>query len=223
MQDVNESERVMRLALRLARLAGRRGEVPVGAVVVRDGKVLGAGCNQRETKNDPVAHAEIQAIRRAARRIGSWRLDGCTLYVTMEPCAMCAGACVNARIAKIVYGCADPKAGYVSSLGAIASDARLNHRCEIVGDVLAGESAEELRGFFRARRAWARPEGSAHPESHGEPGRVDGEADEPGRRVEPLEGLRSAHRFAEHEERREQSDRIADGAAQVPPLEDEPE
>jgi tRNA(adenine34) deaminase len=152
MLSMVEHEAAMGLALRLARLAGRRGEVPVGAVVLRGNKILGVGCNQRETKQDPVAHAEIQAIRRAARRIGSWRLDGCILYVTLEPCAMCAGACVNARVSTIVYGCADPKAGYVSTLGSIASDARLNHRCEVVGGVLAGEAAEELRGFFRARR-----------------------------------------------------------------------
>jgi len=151
-----EDERAMRRAMRLAGLAGRWGEVPVGAVVVRGEKVLGVGCNQRETKHDPVAHAEIQAIRRAARRIGSWRLDGCALYVTLEPCAMCAGACVNARIARIVFGCADPKAGYVSSLGSIASDPRLNHRCEVVGGVIAQEAAEALRGFFRDRRG-ARP------------------------------------------------------------------
>ena len=142
----------MRQAIRLARMAARGGEVPVGALVLRDGRILGAGCNQRETKHDPVAHAEIQAIRRASRRIGAWRLDGCVLYATMEPCAMCAGACVNARIARIVYGCADPKAGYVSSLGAIASDPRLNHRCQITGGVLAEEARELLRSFFRERR-----------------------------------------------------------------------
>jgi tRNA(adenine34) deaminase len=149
---VNEHDNAMRHALRLARFAGRRGEVPVGAIVVRDGKIMGVGCNQRETKLDPVAHAEIQAIRGAARRVGSWRLEGCVLYVTMEPCAMCAGACVNARVAKIVYGCSDPKAGYVASLGSIATDPRLNHRCDVVGGVLAAECGEELRRFFQARR-----------------------------------------------------------------------
>jgi len=152
MQSVPEDEKAMRRALRLARFGGRRGEVPVGAVILREGKIVGLGCNQRETKHDPVAHAEIQAIRRAARRMGSWRLEGCILYVTMEPCAMCAGACVNARIAKIIYGCADPKAGYVSSLGSIATDPRLNHRCEVVGGVLSEECSEVLRGFFRERR-----------------------------------------------------------------------
>jgi tRNA(adenine34) deaminase len=152
MLSLAEHEKAMRRALRLARLAGLAGEVPVGAVVLREDKIVGLGCNQRETKHDPVAHAEIQAIRRAARRIGSWRLDRCVLYVTMEPCAMCAGACVSARIEKIVYGCADPKAGYVDSLGSIATDARLNHRCEVVGGVLAGEASELLKAFFRERR-----------------------------------------------------------------------
>jgi tRNA(adenine34) deaminase len=142
----------MKEALRLARRAGSRGEVPVGAVVVRGGRVLGRGVNRRELRADPTHHAEIEALRRAAARSGSWRLDGGTLYVTLEPCAMCSGACVNARIARIVYGCADPKAGYVASLGAIATDARLNHRCELTGGILAAESSELLRDFFRQRR-----------------------------------------------------------------------
>ena len=165
-----EHESAMRRALRLAKLAARRGEVPVGAVVVFGSRLLAVGCNQRETKHDPVAHAEIQAIRRAARKLGSWRLDGCTLYVTLEPCAMCAGACVNARIARIVYGCADPKAGYVSSLGNLASDARLNHRCEVVGGVLAAESGAALRDFFRRRRRSGGSENASDPQSGREPG-----------------------------------------------------
>jgi len=142
----------MEEALRLARRAGSRGEVPVGAVVVRAGRLLGRGGNRRESRADPTHHAEIEALRRAAARSGSWRLDGATLYVTLEPCAMCAGACVNARIARIVYGCADPKAGYVATLGTIATDARLNHRCELEGGILAAESRELLRCFFRERR-----------------------------------------------------------------------
>ncbi len=142
----------MNEALRLARRAGSLGEVPVGAIVVRAGRILGRGGNRRESRADPTHHAEIEALRRAAARSGSWRLDGATLFVTLEPCAMCAGACVNARIARIVYGCADPKAGYVATLGAIATDARLNHRCELSGGVLAAESAELLRDFFRRRR-----------------------------------------------------------------------
>ena len=148
----DDDARWMREALRLAERAAVRGEVPVGAVVVRDGRALGRGANRRESQADPTHHAEIEAIRKAAARAGTWRLDGGTLYVTLEPCAMCAGACVNARIARIVYGCADPKAGYVESLGAIASDARLNHRCALTGGVLGEESAEILRRFFRERR-----------------------------------------------------------------------
>jgi len=148
--------RWMNEALRLARRAEVRGEVPVGAVVVRAGRVLGRGSNRRETRADPTHHAEIEALRRAAARSGSWRLDGGTLYVTLEPCAMCAGACVNARIARIVYGCADPKAGYVATLGSIATDARLNHRCELTGGILAAESADLLRRFFRERRGKAK-------------------------------------------------------------------
>ncbi len=142
----------MREALRLAGRAGSRGEVPVGAIVVREGRVLGRGLNRRELTDDPTHHAEIEAIRKAARRAGDWRLDGSVLYVTLEPCAMCAGACVNARIGAIVYGCPDPKAGYVETLGSIASDSRLNHRCEIEGGVLATESEDLLRRFFRERR-----------------------------------------------------------------------
>ena len=142
----------MHEAMRLAGRAASRGEVPVGAVVVRGGRALGRGANRRESAADPTHHAEIEAIRRAAARAGTWRLEGSSLYVTLEPCAMCAGACVNARIERIVWGCADPKAGYVASLGAIASDPRLNHRCALTGGVLAEESAELLRRFFRERR-----------------------------------------------------------------------
>jgi tRNA(adenine34) deaminase len=139
-------------AVRLAQRAFDRGEVPVGAVVVRDGRVLGRGYNRRESTGDPTHHAEIEAIRRASRRVGGWRLDRAVLYVTLEPCAMCAGACVNARIGRIVYGCADPKAGYVETLGNVAADSRLNHRCAIQGGVLNMEASELLRRFFRTRR-----------------------------------------------------------------------
>lgn len=142
----------MRKALALAGRAGARGEVPVGAIVAQGSTILGRGHNRRETLGDPTHHAEIAAIRQAAKKLGTWRLTRCVLYVTLEPCAMCAGACVNARLEKIVYGCADPKGGYVQTLGAIASDPRLNHRCEIAGGVLAPECAGVLKDFFRKRR-----------------------------------------------------------------------
>ena len=139
-------------ALAFARIAFSEREVPIGAVVVREGKMIGRGRNRREFLADPTHHAEIEAIREAARSAGTWRLEGATLYATVEPCAMCAGAAVNARLARIVYGCTDPKAGYCGTLGDIPRDRRLNHRCEVEGGLLAEESAELLRLFFRARR-----------------------------------------------------------------------
>jgi tRNA(adenine34) deaminase len=142
----------MREALAFARIAYAEQEVPIGAVVVREGRMLGRGRNRRERLADPTHHAEIEAIREAAREAGTWRLDGATLYATLEPCPMCAGAAVNARIARIVYGCADPKAGYCGTLGDIPRDARLNHRCEVEGGVLADDSAHLLQQFFRAKR-----------------------------------------------------------------------
>jgi tRNA(adenine34) deaminase len=145
-------EHFMREALAFARIAFAEQEVPVGAVVVRDGRLLGRGRNRRERLADPTHHAEIEAIREAARQAGTWRLEGMTLYATLEPCAMCAGAAVNARLARIVYGCDDPKAGYCGTLGNIPRDARLNHRPEVEGGLLAGESAEILKLFFQAKR-----------------------------------------------------------------------
>jgi tRNA(adenine34) deaminase len=145
-------EQFMKEALAFARIAFGEQEVPVGAVVVRDGKMLGRGRNRREALADPTLHAEIEAMREAARSAGTWRLEGATLYVTLEPCPMCAGAAVNARIARIVYGCADPKAGYCGTLGNIPQDPRLNHRCEVEGGLLGEESAELLKLFFQARR-----------------------------------------------------------------------
>lgn len=142
----------MGICLLLARRAGSRGEVPVGAIVVHEGRIIGRGFNLREAEGDPTAHAEIVAIRQAAEAIGHWRLLNATLYVTLEPCAMCAGALVNARIGRLVYGCTDPKAGAVDSLFGIVTDRRLNHRLEVTGGVRASECAEELRRFFRARR-----------------------------------------------------------------------
>jgi tRNA(adenine34) deaminase len=142
-------------ALAEADAASAEGEVPVGCVLVdRDGeRVLGRGHNLRETSKDPTAHAEMQAIVAAARARGDWRLDGVTAYVTLEPCPMCAGALVHARIARLVYGCADPKAGAVTTLFTIGQDARLNHRFDVTAGVRAEACAERLRTFFAALRA----------------------------------------------------------------------
>lgn len=141
-----------REALAFARIAYAEREVPIGAVVVQDGRIVGRGRNQRETRADPTAHAEIDALREAGQAAGTWHLDGATLYATLEPCPMCAGAAVNARIARIVYGCPDPKAGYCGTLGDIPRDPRLNHRCEVAGGLFADESAALLQQFFRAKR-----------------------------------------------------------------------
>ena len=139
-------------ALAFARIAYAEQEVPIGAIVVREGRMIGRGRNRRERLADPTHHAEIEAIREAALEVGRWRLEDCTLYATLEPCPMCAGAAVNARIRRIVYGCADPKAGYCGSLGNIPGDARLNHRPQVEGGLLAEESAELLKQFFQAKR-----------------------------------------------------------------------
>jgi tRNA(adenine34) deaminase len=144
----------MRLALHEAHEAAKAKDVPVGAiVVVAAGEVIGAGRNRREVDSDPTAHAEIVALRAASRSIGLWRLDGATLFVTLEPCAMCAGALVNARISRVVYGCDDPKAGAVRSLFQIGTDDRLNHRFAVTAGVLAEECADALRAFFAGLRA----------------------------------------------------------------------
>ena len=144
--------RMMDRALELAAKAAGAGEVPVGAVVYRDDEVLGEAANARERDADPTAHAEVVAIRGAARRLGTWRLDGCSLAVTLEPCPMCAGALVNARIARVVFGARDPKAGACGTLMDICRDARLNHRLEVVDGVLADRCAALLTAFFAARR-----------------------------------------------------------------------
>jgi tRNA(adenine34) deaminase len=146
----------MRLALEQAREAERLGEVPVGAVIVRNGGLIATGHNLTHTLQDPSAHAEMVAIRRAAEVVGHWRLLDCTLYVTLEPCAMCAGAIVLARLPRLVYGAADPKAGMCGSLEDLVRDPRLNHRVELVTGVLEAECGEVLRAFFRARRAAGR-------------------------------------------------------------------
>ena len=142
----------MRRALAAAEEAAGRGEVPVGAVVVVGGEIVAVAHNERETGCDPTAHAEILALRRAAAALGSWRLTGADLYVTMEPCPMCAGALVNARLRRLYFGCDDPKAGAVRTLYSLVDDPRLNHRVEVVPGVLAAEGAALLRSFFSRLR-----------------------------------------------------------------------
>ncbi len=142
----------MTLALEEARRAAAVGEVPIGAVVVRGEQVVGRGHNRREIDGDPLAHAEMLALREAAGNTAGWRLLGCTMYATLEPCSMCAGALVACRIDRLVYGAVDPKAGYCGSLGNLAQDPRLNHRLAVTGGVLAEESAALLRGFFASLR-----------------------------------------------------------------------
>ena len=142
----------MQRALEQARAALTDNEVPIGAVIVQDGRLLAEAYNLTRTAADPTAHAESVAIRRAAARIGGWRLLDATLYVTLEPCAMCAGAIVLARIKRVVYGAADPKAGMCGSLGCIVQDRRLNHRAALTAGVLAEPAGELLRSFFRQRR-----------------------------------------------------------------------
>jgi tRNA(adenine34) deaminase len=139
-------------ALSLAQEAATGGDVPVGAVVVVDGEIVGRGANRTEAWQDPTAHAELLALRESSRGLGSWRLTGATLYVTLEPCAMCAGACVLARIERLVYGADDHKAGMCGSLENLVEDARLNHRIEVVRGVAAGEAGNLLREFFHQRR-----------------------------------------------------------------------
>jgi tRNA(adenine34) deaminase len=146
-----DDHRYMGLALEEARAAAQAGDVPVGAVVIVRDAVIARGRNRREANSDPTAHAEIEALREAAAALGHWRVEG-TLYVTQEPCPMCAGALVNARVARLVYGCANPKAGAVVSLYQITTDARLNHRLEVVSGVRADECAAELREFFAELR-----------------------------------------------------------------------
>lgn len=142
----------MQLALQEAQAAAAEGEVPVGAVVVCRDQVIAAAHNQRETLHDPTAHAEMIAITQAAESLGAWRLEGCTLYVTLEPCPMCAGAIVQARVPRVVYGATDPKAGAVESLYTLLGDERLNHRSQVQAGVLAEPCGEVLKAFFRARR-----------------------------------------------------------------------
>jgi tRNA(adenine34) deaminase len=142
----------MSLALDEARASEAWGDVPIGAVIVRDEQVLARAGNARERDRDPTAHAELLAIRQAAHALGSWRLEGCELFVTLEPCAMCAGAMVLSRLPRLVYATADPKAGFAGSLGDLLHDDRLNHRVEVEIGLLEADAAELLRSFFRARR-----------------------------------------------------------------------
>lgn len=150
---IRDDQYWMGVALKAAEKARKRNEVPIGAIVVREGKVLGSGYNLRESQQDPTAHAELTAIRRAAGRACNWRLTGATLYVTLEPCVMCMGAAILARIDRLVFGCFDPKAGAAGSLYDLSSDSRLNHRFSVVGGVREQECAELLSSFFKVLRA----------------------------------------------------------------------
>jgi tRNA(adenine34) deaminase len=143
----------MKKALNVARKAEEAGEVPIGAVIIKDGTIVGRGFNQRECRNDPSAHAEMIAIRQASRKLKAWRLTGATLYVTLEPCPMCMGAILLARIDRVVFGCLDPKAGAAGSLYNLAEDRRFNHRVELTGGVLKDECSEILSNFFRRLRS----------------------------------------------------------------------
>jgi tRNA(adenine34) deaminase len=142
----------MNLALVEAVRAERQGDVPIGAVLVCEGRIIASACNERELRNDPTAHAEVLALRMAAEQLGRWRLDDCTLYVTLEPCAMCAGAIINARVGTVVYAAADLKAGAMGSLYNLAADPRLNHEPVVRHGVLAAESSVMLQQFFASRR-----------------------------------------------------------------------
>jgi tRNA(adenine34) deaminase len=150
--DAATDERWMRAAIEQARRALDHDDVPIGAVVVRGGEVIGAGHNERERRQDPTAHAEAIALRAAAAALGSWRVLDATLYVTLEPCAMCAGAIVLARVPRVIYGCTDPKAGAAGSVLDVLGEPRLNHRPQVDGGVLAAECAALLTAFFGARR-----------------------------------------------------------------------
>jgi tRNA(adenine34) deaminase len=152
MCDSKEDERYMRAALDAAKVAEENGDVPIGAVIVRDGVIIGRAYNQREQLQDPTAHAEIIALTQAAAALENWHLNGCTIYVTLEPCPMCAGALVLSRMDRLVYGCDDPKAGACGTLYNIVEDGRLNHRLEVTAGVLQEECKTQLQDFFQRRR-----------------------------------------------------------------------
>ncbi len=150
--DARKHEHYMQLAIEQARQAEAAGDVPVGAVIVRDGQLVAAAHNQREQLGDPTAHAEMIAITQAAEAVGSWRLTGCTLYVTLEPCPMCAGAILQARLPQLIYGAADPKAGAVETLYRLLADPRMNHQTEVLAGLLGSECGKLLSDFFAEQR-----------------------------------------------------------------------
>ncbi len=155
MMELNQQqidERYMRQAIDAACVAEENGDVPIGAVIVHQGRVIARAYNEREQLKDPTAHAEIIALTQAAAALGLWRLHGCTIYVTLEPCPMCAGALVMARLDRLVYGCTDPKAGACGTLYDLCRDGRLNHRLEVTAGVLADDCASLLQAFFKSRR-----------------------------------------------------------------------
>lgn len=155
---IRDDRALMREALRLAGKAGAASEVPIGAIIARDGRVIGRGYNQVEMLKDPTAHAEMIAITQAAAAVGDWRLTECELFVTKEPCPMCAGAAVHARLSRVVYGCPDPRGGAAGGFINLLQTSTLNHRCQVTSGVLGDECAATLQGFFRERRAGDRPE-----------------------------------------------------------------
>lgn len=158
MTDPHDHHQAMDIALQLAADAASIGEVPVGAVVMREGQILAVAHNRREIDQDPTAHAELIAMRKAAAQLGSWRLEGCTVYVTLEPCPMCAGAMVLARIERCVYGCTDPKGGFLGTLEDLSHDDRLNHSFQVVSGVREAECSGMLKDFFaKLRKRKSRP------------------------------------------------------------------
>jgi len=152
MSGTEEDQQFMKLAIEQARIAEENGDVPIGAIIVHKNQIIGKAYNQREQLKDPTAHAEIIALTQAAAALENWHLNGCTMYVTLEPCPMCAGALVLSRMDRLVYGCDDPKTGAVKSLYNIVTDERLNHRLEVTSGVLADECTKQLQDFFQHRR-----------------------------------------------------------------------
>lgn len=150
--QIEHNQKFMRMAMEAARVAEENGDVPIGVVIVHEDRIIGRAWNQRQQLNDPTAHAEIIALTQAAAALESWRLNGCTIYVTLEPCTMCAGALVLARIDRLVYGCSDPKAGACGSLYNVVQDERLNHQIEMTAGVLAADCSKQLHEFFAKRR-----------------------------------------------------------------------